>query len=68
MMPKVDGLALAREIKALPIIVLSAIDTADSKARLLDEVAERACAPQPVGRPDATTPCEPRATTPARGS
>ena len=43
MMPKVDGLALAREIKAaadLPIIVLSAIDTADSKARLLDEFAE----------------------------
>jgi DNA-binding response OmpR family regulator len=43
MMPKVDGLALAREIKAaadLPIIVLSAIDTADSKARLLEEVAE----------------------------
>jgi len=43
MMPKVDGLALARGIKAaadLPIIVLSAIDTADSKARLLDEVAE----------------------------
>jgi DNA-binding response OmpR family regulator len=43
MMPKVDGLALAREIKAaadLPIIVLSAIDTADSKAHLLDEVAE----------------------------
>jgi DNA-binding response OmpR family regulator len=43
MMPKVDGLALARQIKAeadLPIIVLSAIDTADSKARLLDEVAE----------------------------
>jgi DNA-binding response OmpR family regulator len=43
MMPRVDGLALAREIKAaadLPIIVLSAIDTADSKARLLDEVAE----------------------------
>lgn len=43
MMPKVDGLGLAREIKAaadLPIIVLSAIDTADSKARLLDEVAE----------------------------
>jgi len=43
MMPKVDGLALARAIKAaadLPIIVLSAIDTADSKARLLDEVAE----------------------------
>jgi DNA-binding response OmpR family regulator len=43
MMPKVDGLALAREIKAaadLPIIVLSAIDTADSKARLVDEVAE----------------------------
>ena len=42
-MPRVDGLALARQIKAeadLPIIVLSAIDTADSKARLLDEVAE----------------------------
>jgi DNA-binding response OmpR family regulator len=43
MMPRVDGLALARQIKAeadLPIIVLSAIDTADSKAHLLDEVAE----------------------------
>jgi two-component system response regulator MtrA len=43
MMPRVDGLALARQIKAdadLPIIVLSAIDTADSKAKLVDEVAE----------------------------
>jgi two-component system KDP operon response regulator KdpE len=43
LMPRVDGLALARQIKSqadLPIIVLSAIDTADSKARLLDEVAE----------------------------
>ncbi|HEX7491526.1 MAG TPA: response regulator transcription factor [Candidatus Limnocylindrales bacterium] len=43
MMPRIDGLALAHRIKAdadLPIIVLSAIDTADSKARLLDEVAE----------------------------
>jgi DNA-binding response OmpR family regulator len=43
MMPRMDGLSLAREIKAtadLPIIVLSAIDTADSKADLLDEVAE----------------------------
>jgi two-component system KDP operon response regulator KdpE len=43
MMPRVDGLALARQIKAaadLPIIVLSAIETADSKAHLLDEVAE----------------------------
>lgn len=43
MMPRVDGLALARQVKAdadLPIIVLSAIDTADSKAKLLDEVAE----------------------------
>jgi DNA-binding response OmpR family regulator len=43
MMPRIDGLALARRIKAeadLPIIVLSAIDTADSKARLVDEVAE----------------------------
>jgi DNA-binding response OmpR family regulator len=43
MMPRMDGLSLAREIKAradLPIIVLSAIDTADSKADLLEEVAE----------------------------
>ncbi len=43
MMPRMDGLTLAREIKAtadLPIIVLSAIDAADSKADLLDEVAE----------------------------
>jgi DNA-binding response OmpR family regulator len=43
MMPRLDGLALARQIKTeadLPIIVLSAIDTADSKAHLLDEVAE----------------------------
>ena len=43
MMPRRDGLTLAREVKAradLPIIVLSAIDTADSKADLLEEVAE----------------------------
>jgi DNA-binding response OmpR family regulator len=43
MMPRMDGLTLAREIKAqadLPIIVLSAIDIADSKADLLEEVAE----------------------------
>jgi DNA-binding response OmpR family regulator len=43
MMPRRDGLSLAREIKEradLPIIVLSAIDAADSKAELLDEVAE----------------------------
>ena len=43
MMPRMDGLTLAREVKAqadLPIIVLTAIDTADSKADLLDEVAE----------------------------
>lgn len=43
MMPKMDGLTLAREIKSqadLPIIVLSAIDAGDSKADLLEEVAE----------------------------
>ncbi len=43
MMPHQDGLSLAREIKEradLPIIVLSAIDAADSKANLLEEVAE----------------------------
>jgi len=43
MMPRVDGLTLAREIKAqadLPIIVLTAIDAADSKASVLEEVAE----------------------------
>ncbi len=43
LMPRMDGLTLAREVKAradLPIIVLSAIDAADSKADLLDEVAE----------------------------
>jgi DNA-binding response OmpR family regulator len=43
MMPRMDGLTLAREVKAqadLPIIVLTAIDAADSKADLLDEVAE----------------------------
>jgi two-component system KDP operon response regulator KdpE len=43
LMPRMDGLALARQIKSeadLPIIVLSAVGTADNKARLLDEVAE----------------------------
>ena len=43
MMPGMDGLTLARAIKEqadLPIIVLSAVDTADSKALLLDQVAE----------------------------
>src|SRR3954465_12937383 len=42
-MPRMEGLPLAREVKAradLPIIVLSAIDTADSKADLLEEAAE----------------------------
>ena len=42
-MPRMDGLTLAREIKAradLPIIVLSAIDAGDNKADLLDEFAE----------------------------
>lgn len=43
LMPRVDGWALAREVKAradLPIIVLSAIDAGDNKADLLDEFAE----------------------------
>ena len=43
MMARMDGLTLAREIKGradLPIIVLSAIDAGDSKADLLEEVAE----------------------------
>ncbi len=43
MMPRMDGLTFARVIKAqadLPMIVLSAIDVADSKADLLEEVAE----------------------------
>jgi two-component system, OmpR family, KDP operon response regulator KdpE len=43
MMPGMDGLSLAREIKSradLPIIVLSAIGAGDSKAAVLDEIAE----------------------------
>ena len=43
LMPRMDGLTLAREVKAradLPIIVLSAIDASDNKADLLDEFAE----------------------------
>ena len=43
MMPRLDGLSLARQIKDradLPIIVLSAIDAGDSKAEALEEVAE----------------------------
>src|SRR4249919_4113046 len=43
LMARMDGLTLAREVKAradLPIIVLSAIDAGDSKADLLEEVAE----------------------------
>jgi DNA-binding response OmpR family regulator len=42
-MARMDGLTLAREVKSqadLPIIVLSAIDAGDSKADLLEEVAE----------------------------
>ena len=43
LMPQMDGLTLAREVKAradLPIIVLSAIDAGDNKADLIDEFAE----------------------------
>ena len=43
MMPRMDGLTLARQVKEradLPIIVLSAIDAGDSKAEALEEVAE----------------------------
>ena len=43
MMPGMDGLTFAREVKSradLPIVVLSAIDAGDSKADLLTEVAE----------------------------
>jgi DNA-binding response OmpR family regulator len=43
LMPRMDGLTLAREIKAradLPIIVLSAIDAGDNKADLLDAGAD----------------------------
>jgi DNA-binding response OmpR family regulator len=43
LMPRMDGLTLAREVKAradLPIIILSAIDASDNKADLLDEFAE----------------------------
>jgi two-component system KDP operon response regulator KdpE len=43
MMPRMDGLTLARQVKAradLPIIVLSAVDAGDSKATALEEVAE----------------------------
>ena len=43
LMPRMDGLTLAREVKAradLPIIVLSAIDAGDNKADLIDEFAE----------------------------
>src|SRR3954470_18847566 len=44
LMPRMDGLTLAREIKAradLPIIVLSAIEAGDNKADLHDGVGER---------------------------
>jgi len=43
MMPRIDGLTLARRVKEhadLPVIVLSAIDSGDSKASALEEVAE----------------------------
>jgi two-component system KDP operon response regulator KdpE len=43
MMPRLDGLSLARQVKAradLPVIVLSAVDAGDSKAEALEEVAE----------------------------
>jgi len=43
MMPRMDGLTLARKVKAradLPIIVLSAVDAGDSKADALESVAE----------------------------
>ena len=43
LMPRMDGLTLAREIKSqadLPIIVLSAVGAGDSKAEVLEEVAE----------------------------
>ena len=43
MMPRMDGLTLARQVKEradLPVIVLSAIDSGDSKAGALEEVAE----------------------------
>jgi DNA-binding response OmpR family regulator len=43
MMPRMDGLTLARQVKQradLPIIVLSAVDDFDAKAEALDELAE----------------------------
>jgi two-component system KDP operon response regulator KdpE len=43
MMPRIDGLTLARRVKEradLPVIVLSAIDSGDSKASALEAVAE----------------------------
>jgi len=52
MMPRMDGLTLAREIKAqadLPIIVLSAIDAGDSKADLLEDfVTKSSCNPASI--------------------
>ena len=43
MMPRMDGLTLARQVKDradLPVIVLSAVDSGDSKASTLEAVAE----------------------------
>ena len=53
MMPRMDGLTLAREIKGradLPIIVLSAIDAGDSKADC-SKRSRRTTSPSPITTP-----------------